>query len=1207
MKEVGVRIKVGTDGLENITKLGDELEAAGGSAKLFDAEAKRLADELARLGREQGLIDQFKKTKTAVLEAGTAMDAAQADAKALAREITATVVPTTAQATAMDKVRTAARAAEDAYQAQRVELKQLAGQLAAAGTSADQLAAAEVRVRQQTQTARDGVATLTTTLRSQVDAYRSTGEAATAAATKQKAATTTALDGVKDVGAQLQRLQSLASVAIGGGIFTTLLKDAATTADEFSNLQSRIKLVTGEGPAFVSAFGGIFEVAKRTSSSLESTGTLFARIAQAGKEIGVGQADALKLTETINQAVQLSGASAEASNAAITQLIQGLQSGTLRGDEFNSVMEQAPRLAQALASGLGVGVGALRQMAEQGQLTSETVIRALQGQSDAVATEFEKLPPTVGRALQNLSSEWSKFIGELNQGSGATTAVAAGINKIADNLDTVAGIAERAGAVLVAALAVQGVNALRKYAAEARVATRATGLLSTSIENIPKSVNIVVAIAGLEAAYQFGTFLYENSELARKFGIGVTEFFVNLVSDLQFLKEAAQAIFTDDTVGAAFDRYKQRADGMRENFAGLYEDAKNAPEVVRAAAASAGAATSVQGIGQAADTAAGAIAALGGGAAKVGTALPALGASADAQAAKLADLAGKSAAAGKAIGTDIPEAIKKLSGTELDKFRATMEAALQGSINQSRQLAQSLDAVGKSSGKALAEAQAKGELLKQVLVDTGKQAAESLGVDLSAAGKTLSAEFTKAQDNLSVLIRSMPALKAAGIDAGGAVAQAISKMIDGAKSQAEIDAIKTRLEAMGKKGQLSGAQVAGGLKEAADKAVELKQKLEDATPGIQSLGEAARKAGVDIGELTTGVSKSFKDSVQQISDLRTELEKAGTSAQKASPLLAAALDQRIAAAKTKEEVELLRIETEKLGASGKLAGTDYTNALDKIKAKAQELSPALKQAQEDAKRLGLQLKDNVQKGAESGVEGAIRAYERLKSGGKASAGETQTAFVNMANEIIKANGGIVPEWVKVEAATRGAKIAVDEYGRATVSAAAVAGEALNKLAAGIENSALKKRNESVKSVLGQNEYDKEGFALDAQGNRLTVGGQVKVPEGAQFDQAAFLRAERAAVLSGLKSPNPQDYFTQPGPKPADAAELRTPDSAADTARSARAPSPRPAAPAPQALQPVVINLGGGRSESINVGSKAEADVLTAVLEQLQSGKTRAAL
>src|SRR5690606_13018136 len=127
------------------------------------------------------------------------------------------------------------------------------------------------------------------------------------------------------------------------------------------------------------------------------------------------QQDALALTESINQAVIISGASAAASDAALTQLIQGLQSGVLRGEEFNSVMEQAPRLAAALAAGLGVTRGELRALANDGQLSSETVIRALRSQADVLRTEFAQMPQTVGRAIQNLQTEWLRFVGTLDQ------------------------------------------------------------------------------------------------------------------------------------------------------------------------------------------------------------------------------------------------------------------------------------------------------------------------------------------------------------------------------------------------------------------------------------------------------------------------------------------------------------------------------------------------------------------------------------------------------------------------------------------------------------------------------------------------------------------------------------------------------------------------------------------------------------------------
>jgi phage-related minor tail protein len=110
----------------------------------------------------------------------------------------------------------------------------------------------------------------------------------------------------------------------------------------------------------------------------------------------------------------------------------------LRGDEFNSVMEQAPRLAKALADGLGVTTGELRKMAEAGELSSETIVRALQGQARTLEQEFGKLPPTIGRAITDLQTQWQIWIGELDQSTGASATAAAAIEGLAKNFDFLA-------------------------------------------------------------------------------------------------------------------------------------------------------------------------------------------------------------------------------------------------------------------------------------------------------------------------------------------------------------------------------------------------------------------------------------------------------------------------------------------------------------------------------------------------------------------------------------------------------------------------------------------------------------------------------------------------------------------------------------------------------------------------------------------------
>ncbi|WP_183085770.1 tape measure protein [Paracidovorax citrulli] len=231
------------------------------------------------------------------------------------------------------------------------------------GVSGQNARDAQQRLRQEVTAVRDAVQDL-------APAHQ---QAATGAANAGASMTRTHRqigEGVESISQQLARLQSFYVALQGIQGFKAMALDLAATADQVNNLQGRIKLVTGENENFAKSWQGVTEVALRTHSALEETGVLFTRLTQAGKDAGLNTAAATKqslaLTETINQAIQLSGASAQASSAAITQLVQGLQGGALRGDEFNSVMEQSPRLARALADGLGVTTGELRKMAEAG-------------------------------------------------------------------------------------------------------------------------------------------------------------------------------------------------------------------------------------------------------------------------------------------------------------------------------------------------------------------------------------------------------------------------------------------------------------------------------------------------------------------------------------------------------------------------------------------------------------------------------------------------------------------------------------------------------------------------------------------------------------------------------------------------------------------------------------------------------------------------
>lgn len=1048
----------------NLSQFGIATDAVAGKEVALRTALQGTRQEVQQLGQQQQAIQRFIELGNATDKARTALTSADDALEAFRRQMTGVAEPTRAQQQQLSRLTETVRQAQVAVQGQAQAQAQAGAALRAVGVDTERLTTAQSRARSEINATSTAAQTL-------AGAYGRQGAAAVQSAAQQAAANKRAADSVTAVGDQLNKLKNIGLAGILGSQTAQLLKSVGETADQFSNLSARVRLVTGDGREFTEAMAGIFEVAKRTSSGLDGTATLFTRIAQAGKEIGLGQKEALALTESINQAIQLSGGSATSADAAITQLIQGLQSGVLRGEEFNSVMEQAPRLAQALAAGLKVTTGELRNMAKEGQLTSATVIQALRDQGATLKTEFGQLPATLGRAVTNLSTEWTKFIGALNSSTGATATVAAGIDVLANNLQTVADVAARAGVVLVAALAIKGVSALRALATQAVATAGTANVLATSISKIPTIVNITIAAVGFEIGFKIGTMLHENFALARQLGVGIVAFFENVVNDLHFVADAAAAVFNDDTITQAFDRYRERGKQLDETFSDMWEEAKRAPQAIASAAndaaqstahlgqagqaagqqigsAAGTAAGAVGGVGKAAETALGALQGLAVGAK---LSLPLVGASAGDVARILVDLGLKGKGVAQLLGTEIPQAISKLSGPELVAFRAGMVAALESSITASRRLAEGLEAAGKSSEKALGDVALKAQLLQQVLQATGQRAAEALGVDVAAAGRQITEEFQRATDNLAVLVRSLPALKAAGVDTASVVGQALAQMIDSARNQAEIDLLLQRLEVLGAAGVIGPQAVAGAFELAADKVAELNKKLDDATPGISSLAEAARKAGVDVDQLTTGVSKNFRDASTAVAEMARQIIKSGVAAERAAPLLQDALDQRVTAAKTREELQLLAKVVQELGGKGQLSGSQVSGALDEIKRKAEELSPALRQAKADAERLGITLADSVGNGAKAGVEGAIGAYERLKHSGRLSAGELQAAFTAMANEVIKANGGIVPEWIKVEAAIRGATIGMREFADTTIQGAGDALKAVEQLVAGIGN------------------------------------------------------------------------------------------------------------------------------------------------------------
>ena len=224
---------------------------------------------------------------------------------------------------------------------------------------------------------------------------------------------------------------------------------AISKMDAYTGMQNRLKLVTQSQEQLNLAMSDTFSIAQKSYQSWESVIQVYQRFSDNAKTLRIDMAKTAELTETVSKAVAISGASTQAAEAALTQFGQALASGVLRGEELNSILEQTPALAKAIAQGMGITVGQLRSVAAEGKITGEVLVDALTKSKKSVDELFAKTDVTIGQSLQLLSNEVTKFTGEAGKASGVATTLASGIQILANNLDAIAGIAVVGGVALL--------------------------------------------------------------------------------------------------------------------------------------------------------------------------------------------------------------------------------------------------------------------------------------------------------------------------------------------------------------------------------------------------------------------------------------------------------------------------------------------------------------------------------------------------------------------------------------------------------------------------------------------------------------------------------------------------------------------------------------------------------------------------------------
>ncbi|HHF4103706.1 TPA: tape measure protein [Haemophilus influenzae] len=218
---------------------------------------------------------------------------------------------------------------------------------------------------------------------------------------------------VKEVGNNLKdaKNQMLSLRNLVGGYFAMVAGGSAIKiADEWAAVDSRVKLATKSAEEHKYALSQIFDLSQRSGQDYLASADLFSKVNRSAGDLGLSLDDTLNLTEIIGQTMTIGGGDQGAQQAALMQLGQALGSGALRGDELNSIIEQAPRLANAIADSFGVPIGQLKDLGKEGKLTSKELAQGLLKQADKIQKEFDQMPKTFGRGMTILKNKAGQLI-----------------------------------------------------------------------------------------------------------------------------------------------------------------------------------------------------------------------------------------------------------------------------------------------------------------------------------------------------------------------------------------------------------------------------------------------------------------------------------------------------------------------------------------------------------------------------------------------------------------------------------------------------------------------------------------------------------------------------------------------------------------------------------------------------------------------------
>lgn len=760
------------------------------------------------------------------------------------------------------------------------------------------------------------------------------------------------------------------------------------TADTARNLAQRIDQINDQGGGLSVTLNDVREAALATHTPLSDMVSLVHAVARSSKDVELGQSRILAISRTISQANELSGQTAESTQAAMRQFIQGLQAGVVRGEEFNSVMEQSPRLSQAMAEGLGATIGQLRKMAETGQLTSRAVLGALEDQAEKIGREFEALPYTVGRAVTRLRNQMMEGIRELDAQYKITERMAQAIGYLADNLDGLGAVLKNLALVAATLLGGKALGGL---------GTAFAAIVPKVAAAVQSLTNMRTAIAALPLAWKFNIAVIGGAAVY-KATVAISEFVAQLAGADEHLEAFArkrgaalarmraegeiaaqmQLAYKNVTVQTAAEvarmsdierrLYATRLEGHERYLQGLADEARARAELASLndgadSRAAKEAHAEWQRHAAALQATRDALRELQASmqAARTDTAAFARAASRD-----LVAAFDSIAAAGRKSADQLKEFFSQALAEPLDvRGTAALAIALDDLVAQGKVAAGELsatlaDAFGELDGNALfalardVEAAFQGmEISAEQFARVNQAALEAafkgFGIDAAQALEQVGAKTEDAIERIQALVKVLEVSGAEAEKVGAALEQAFSKAIDDAPSRAAIQRIVDEAEKLADIGTIP-ARSLDRLREAADAA---RAAVDNIKPGFQSIEEALESIGVKsqrelerAAENARKVWELVKNAPDQSDGVKAE------AFQKVEAAVKAANDGMATAwLKSQAAAQGYSIEAEKAGQTTERAAARGAASLKEMAAAGREAADAIKQADDSGSKM----------------------------------------------------------------------------------------------------------------------------------------------------------------------------------------------------------------------------------------------------------------